>query len=156
MTALILSPATTTEHDISITGIFHAPRQRVFQAWTEAEHARQWWAPRHFVVTACEIDLRPGGNWRARMESPDWGALWIGGEYLEIAAPERLVFTFATDDLYGKPGPETLVTVTFSELGGATMFSFSQGPFDHDDTRGGHEDGWASAFDVLADYLALT
>ena len=154
MTAMILPAVTTTERDVSITGIFHAPRERVFAAWTEAEHARHWWAPRHFAVTACSLDLRPGGSWRARMESPDWGALWIGGEYLEVAAPERLVFTFATDDLYGKPGPETLVTVTFTELGGSTMFTFSQGPFADEETRLGHEHGWASAFDVLADHLA--
>ena len=151
MTALIVSPQTTTDRDVSISGIFHAPRKRVFQAWTEAEHARRWWAPRHFAVTACAIDLQVGGTWRARMDSPDWGALWIGGEYLEIAAPERLVFTFATDDLYGKPGPETLVRVTFTELGSATMFTFNQSPFDDDGTRRGHEHGWASAFDVLAE-----
>lgn len=156
MTAMILSPATTTDRDVSISGIFHAPRERVFRAWTEAEHARRWWAPRHFAVTGCAIDFRVGGSWRARMESPDWGALWIGGTYIEIAAPERLVFTFATDDLYGKPGPETLVRVTFTELGSATMFTFNQGPFDDDDTRRGHEHGWASAFDVLAEQLALS
>ena len=156
MTTLILSPLTTTDRGVSISGIFHAPRERVFAAWTEAEHARRWWAPRHFAVTACALDLRLGGSWRARMESPDWGALWIGGQYREIVAPERLIFTFATEDLYGKPGPETLVTVTFTELGAAAMFAFSQGPFADEETRLGHEHGWLSALDVLADYLTLS
>ena len=154
MTALIATPIAVTDRDISIRGIFEAPRERVFQSWTEAEHARHWWAPRHFAVTACEIDLRPGGAWRARMESPDWGALWIGGTYVEIVPPERLVFTFATEDWYGKPGPETLVSVIFSDLGTMTLIDFHHGEFACTDTRNGHEDGWTSAFDVLAEYLA--
>jgi uncharacterized protein YndB with AHSA1/START domain len=154
MTATIANPLAPVDRDLLIGGIFHAPRERVFQAWSEAEHARHWWAPRHFVVTACEIDFRVGGAWRVRIESPDWGVLWIGGTYLEIVAPERLVFTFATEDWYGEPGPETLVSVTFSELGARTMFTLSQGAFDDIDTRNGHEDGWLSAFDVLAGYLA--
>jgi uncharacterized protein YndB with AHSA1/START domain len=154
MTALIASPLAPTDRDLLISGVFHAPRARVFQAWTDAQQARHWWAPRYFAVTACEIDCRVGGTWRVRIESPDWGVLWIRGTYLEIVAPERLVFTFATEDWYGEPGPETLVTVTFSDLGGATMFTFSQGAFDDADTRNGHEDGWISAFDMLAEYLA--
>ena len=154
MANTIAFPQTTTQQDISINGIFHAPRDLVFKAWTEAEHAKHWWAPRYFAVTACDIDLRPGGVWRARIESPDWGALWIRGTYVEIAAPERLSFTFATEDWYGQPGPETLVSVTFTDLGGLTMFSFSHGSFENDDNRNGHEDGWTSAFDVLAEYLA--
>lgn len=154
MTALIAAPRTQTGLDIQISGIFDAPRERLFRAWTEAALARQWWAPRHFAVTACEIDLRVGGAWKVRIESPDWGVLWIRGVYLEIAAPDRLAFTFATDDLYGQPGPETVVAVTFTDLGDATMFAFSQGPFDDEDTRHGHEDGWVSAFDVLAEQLS--
>jgi len=154
MTAMIANPTVTVDRDVLINGVFHAPRERVFQAWTEANHAKHWWAPRHFAVTACEIDLRSGGAWRVRIESPDWGVLWIGGTYLEIVAPERLVFTFATEDWYGEPGPETLVTVTFSDLGGKTMFTFSQGAFEDADTRNGHEHGWSSAFDMLAEYLA--
>jgi len=153
MTAMLTTSNAITDLDLAINGVFNAPRDFVFKAWTEPAHAMHWWAPRHFSVTACEIDLRPGGAWRARMESADWGALWIGGTYLEIAAPERLSFTFATEDWYGQPGPETLVSATFSDLGGLTLFAFHQGRFEDSDTRNGHEDGWVSAFDVLAGYL---
>jgi uncharacterized protein YndB with AHSA1/START domain len=88
------------------------------------------------------------------MESPDWGALWIRGRYLEIVPSERLVFTFATEDWYGQPGPETTVTVGLTDLGDMTLVDFHQGSFECPDTRNGHEDGWTSAFDVLAGYLA--
>jgi uncharacterized protein YndB with AHSA1/START domain len=148
------TPQTTATHDLSIRGVFTAPREQVFAMFTEATHARHWWAPRHFTVTACEIDLQVGGLWRARMESPDWGALWIRGRYLEIVPSERLVFTFATEDWYGQPGPETTVTVGLTDLGHTTLVDFHQGDFECPDTRNGHEDGWTSAFDVLAGYLA--
>ena len=146
-------PEMTAAFDLEIQGIFSAPRETVFRTWTEAEHAQYWWAPRHFVVTSCEIDLRIGGAWRARIESPNWGAMWIGGTYLDIAEPERLVFTFAADDMYGNPGPETVVSVTFTDLGSSTLISFRQGPFDGVENRDGHLDGWISAFDGLASYL---
>ncbi len=78
--------------------------------------------------------------------------LWQGGVFREMVAPERLVFTFAWEDS-GERGIETLVTVTFADLGGRTLMTFHQTPFQSDNERDGHHGGWMSSFDRLDEYM---
>jgi uncharacterized protein YndB with AHSA1/START domain len=49
------------EDTIVMTRIFDAPRSRVFEAWTRAEHLARWFGPRGFHITDCECDPRAGG-----------------------------------------------------------------------------------------------
>ena len=139
--------------ELVITRVFDAPRSLVFKAWTEPEHLVHWSAPRGFTITHSEGDLRPGGAWRACMRSPDGKDLWLGGEYREIIEPERLVFTHAWDGTDGKPGHETLVTVTLADRAGKTEMTFRQAFFDSVEARDGHAGGWGESFDRLGEYL---
>ncbi|MBK7259546.1 MAG: SRPBCC family protein [Ignavibacteriae bacterium] len=59
--------------DIVTTRVLHAPRERVFRAWTEPEHLARWWGPKGFTNTFSEYDLRPGGKWRFVMHGPEGG-----------------------------------------------------------------------------------
>src|SRR5947209_1933543 len=77
----------------------------------------RWWGPQGFVTTYCDMDIRPGGAFRVCMRSPEGTEYWKQGVYREVVEPERLVFTFAWEDAEGKPGHETLVTVSFAEQG---------------------------------------
>ena len=45
-----------------ISRVFDAPRERVWQAWTEVEQMRQWFSPKGFTRIAAKMDLRPGGS----------------------------------------------------------------------------------------------
>jgi uncharacterized protein YndB with AHSA1/START domain len=138
-----------------ITRLFDAPRALVFKAWTDQALVLKWLGPRNYPAIQVEQDLRPGGAWRACLRAVDGSrVLWQGGVYREIVAPERLVYSFAWDDDSGRPGPETLITVTFAEQGGKTRMVFTQTPFATADRRDGHRTGWHSAFDRLAEYLA--
>jgi uncharacterized protein YndB with AHSA1/START domain len=141
-------------NDLNITRVFDAPRELVFKAWTEPERIKQWLAPRGFTIPFADGELRPGGKWRQSMVKPDGTELWLGGEYREIVEPERLVFTHAWDDANGKPGPETTITVTFTERDGKTEMKFRQGPFVSDGERQGHSGGWTECFDKLDELLA--
>jgi len=51
--------------------VFDAPRERVFRAWTDPEHLKQWWGPKGFTNTFHEFGMRPGGHWRFVMHGPD-------------------------------------------------------------------------------------
>ena len=139
--------------DLVITRVFAAPRELVWKAWTEPERIKQWSAPKDFTMPVAEGDLRPGGAWRSSMRKPDGTELWLGGEYREIVEPERLVFTHAWDDANGNPGPESTVTVTFTERNGKTEMTFRQGPFESDEDRQGHSEGWTECFDKLDELL---
>ena len=68
--------------------------------------------------------------------------------------PERLVFTFAWDQEDGRRGHETLVTITFAEQRGRTTMTFRQAVFESVGDRDGHQGGWNSTFDRLAEHLA--
>lgn len=75
------------------TRVFAAPRALVFRAWTDREQLMKWWGPAGFAVAFLEMNPRPGGAWRKCMRSPEGREYWRHGVYLEIAEPERLVFT---------------------------------------------------------------
>ena len=156
MAARRSSPAkATAERELVITRVFDAPPDLVFKAWTEPEHLERWQgAPRGFTVTAHKVEFRPGGAYRLCMRSPEGVDHWLQGVYREIVEPERLVFTHAWLDAQGKPGTETLVTITFTKRGGKTELTLHQTGFMSVESRDGHQGGWTSTFDRLAEYLA--
>ena len=148
-------------HELSINRVFNAPRDVVYEAFTNAAHTREWMGPRGFVATHFEQDARPGGKWRAclhqteawkgRTDFPDLGQ---GGTFREIVPPERLVYTFAWEGQGGQPTRETVITIHFTELGGdRTQMKFHQAFFDSVEQRDGHNEGWNSSFDRLSDYV---
>jgi len=140
--------------ELLITRLLDAPRSLVFTVWTKPEHIARWLGPKGFSAPSCKMDLRTGGAWRACICSPEGTEHWMQGVYREIAAPERLVFTFAWEDEDGEPGHQTLVTVSFAEQDGETLLTFHQAPFESVESRDSHYGGWSECFDRLADYLA--
>jgi uncharacterized protein YndB with AHSA1/START domain len=144
-----------SEPVLVITRVFDAPRSLVFRLWTDPKHARHWMGPRGFTATHVEGEGRPGGRWRLCLRRDDTGEeLWQGGVYREFVEPERQVFTFAWEDEHGNPGHETLITLTFTEHEGKTTMTFRQGVFESVAQRDGHQGGWSSTFDRLAEYVS--
>ncbi|HKS90588.1 MAG TPA: SRPBCC domain-containing protein, partial [Tepidiformaceae bacterium] len=62
---------TVAGREIVITRVFDAPREMVWDAWTDARQIVKWWGPRGFTLTVEEMDVRPGGVWRSTMHGPD-------------------------------------------------------------------------------------
>jgi uncharacterized protein YndB with AHSA1/START domain len=143
----------TEDRELVITRVFDAPRGLVFKAWTEPKRLTRWWGPRGFTTPVCEMDVRPGGAFRFGMRSPQGTDHWLRGAFREIVEPERLVCTWAWEDEKGKPGHETLLTVTFAEHDGKTRLTLRQAVFESVTSRDAHQDGWASGLDCLAEYL---
>jgi uncharacterized protein YndB with AHSA1/START domain len=103
---------TPSDREIAMTRVFDAPRALVFEAWTTPEHVSQWMlGPEGWSMPVCEIDLRPGGRWRMVWRKEDGSEMDMGGEYREVAPPERVVNTEA----WGGDWPETVNTVVFTE-----------------------------------------
>jgi len=146
--------ASAAELELVITRILDAPRELVFKAWTEPDRVIRWWGPRGFTTAHYELDFRPDGAYRVCMRSPEGTEHWQRGVCREVVEPERLVFTFAWEDSEGKPGHETLVTVTLAEFGAKTKLTLHQAVFETVTARDLHQGGWASALEWLAEYLA--
>jgi uncharacterized protein YndB with AHSA1/START domain len=142
---------------ITMTRIFDAPRERVWQESTEPEPFADWFGgPESEVpLASVSMDVRPGGSWRATMfASPGDREIHWKGEYREVIAPERLVFTVSD-----QPGDEAyeVVTVVLTDLGdGRTEMLFQQrGRMSAEEyERAGQ--GWSSFFDRIAQRLAAT
>ena len=143
-----------SSRELSITRVFDAPRALIFEIWTRPEHVKQWWGPRGYTTMSCEMDVRPGGAWRVQSRHADGSTTAERGVFREVVEPERLVFTHAWEDEGGRPGHETLVTVSFAEQDGKTRMTFHQAVFTSVEERDGHEQGWSESFDMLAEHLA--
>lgn len=144
----------TDERVLVIERVFDAPRELVFKAWTEPDRLTQWMGPRGFTITLCQLDLRPGGAYRFHMRSPEGTEHRVHGVLREVVPPEQFAYTWAWVDAQGESGPETLLTLTFGELGGKTKLTLHQAIFESVTARDQHRGGWNSALDCLAEYLA--
>jgi hypothetical protein len=61
----------TEDLDFVATRTFDAPREAVFNAWSECEALGRWWGPTGWTLPVCEIDFREGGTWFYCMRSPE-------------------------------------------------------------------------------------
>jgi uncharacterized protein YndB with AHSA1/START domain len=151
-----LDPRTSLE----IRRVFAAPRQKVYDTWTQLEHLQHWMCrdvPTH-DVKYLELDVRPGGRYTIQVKTPE-GVTYLGkGTFREVKPPEKLVFTWGWARSQEDPKEpleknETLVTVLLVDHGASTEMVFTHTNFVHtrelEDTR----KGWGGCFDVLGQYF---
>jgi uncharacterized protein YndB with AHSA1/START domain len=147
--------------ELTATRVFDAPREIVFRAYSSCEHIKNWWGPRTYPTTFCEMDFRPGGTWRYCMTGPEGDEAWGKGVYSEIVEPERIAYRDYFTDANGVESPEmpaAQITVEFRQLNGRTEL-WSQTKYDtKDDLQKvldfGVEEGFAETLDRLEEYLA--
>lgn len=138
------------DRTLVVTRIFDAPRTRLFAAWTHPDHLAQWWGAMGHTTVSHQIDVRVGGAYRVATRSLDGGVHLKRGVYREIVTPERLSFTFAWEHADGTVGLETLVTLTFEDLGARTKLTLRQAAFETIAQRDAHIVGWTSCLERFA------
>lgn len=145
----------TEEISLTLTRVFDAPRSLVYRMWSEPEHLAAWCYPKDFTVPEAQMDFRVGGVNSATLRSPGGEDYRMRSVYKEILPGERLVFTHCWLDEDGKPGHETLVTVTFEDAGagGKTRLTFHQTRFESEASRDSHAEGWGETLDHLEAHL---
>jgi len=166
------SPSSTpTGALFTITRVFDAPRDLVFQAWSDPEALARWWGPKGMALQVRHLDFRPGGLFHYAMEAPSGHTMWGRFIYQEIAVPDRIVFINSFSDEAGgiarAPFSETwpleiLNTLLLTEQDGKTTLTLQGGPInatqDEQKTFEGHfksmEQGFSGTMDQLAEYLA--
>ena len=137
-------PATT----LTLTRRVAARRDEVFAAWTDAEIFKRWWAPPGTTMTSLELDARVGGKYRVGLLQSDGEQLYVGGEFVEIERPSRIVYTWAWEEDDG-PGHESLVTVEFAEHGRETDVTLTHERLANEQSRDNHRHGWSGILDNL-------
>lgn len=102
--------------ELRITRLVNAPRELVWEVWTNPEHIKYWWGPNGFRNTIFQMDVKPGGEWDLIMHGPDGRDYKNKSVYKEVVKPEKLVYDHVS-------GPKFQFTVTFSEQGNKTLIT---------------------------------
>lgn len=151
-----LDITTPSDLEIRITREFNAPRQLVFDAYTRPELLRRWMGRHNNTeFPVCEIDLRTGGSYRYVWRFPNGQEMGMGGTFLEVSPPRRLVAAEKFDQAW-YPG-NCVVTTTFDEKGGRTTMTMLL-RYDTREARDGvlkspMASGLEKGFTMLADLL---
>jgi glutathione S-transferase len=125
-----------------------APRERVFDAFTIPDQILKWIGPKDCDGLSAKVDLRVGGEYRFRIDTDTHGEVAASGVFREIKRPSRLVYTWRWSDPRLDVG-ETLVTVDFVDVNGATDVRFRHEGLPTAEDRDGHNNGWTLSFDKL-------
>ncbi|MET3878804.1 SRPBCC domain-containing protein [Chitinophaga sp. OAE865] len=149
------------KEDLLITHLFNAPRELVFNAWTDPEHLQHWYAPDGCTIEFKSIDVKVGGRFHSVVYDPVHGECWIRGVYQEIKFPEKLVFTMELSNEQGIPvganeagkpedwPPAIITTVIFESLGEQTKLTLHQTVAEAEARKTGAYQSWFSMFDRL-------
>ncbi len=140
--------STETSTSLQLTRILKADPGRVFRAWSTADGLKQWSCPEGATVGDVSVDLRVGGQYRIRMKGPEGQTYTAVGTYREIAAPNRLVYSWDWEEPDHAVG-ETLVTVEFEAVGDSTQVTLNHERFPNAEAAGAHEQGWGSCLNRL-------
>ena len=148
------NPTDLEKRTLSIKRTFNAPRQFVWDAWTQAEHIAQWWGPPGMNTKVVKHDFQVGGEWEYVMTMPDGSDFISHGVYSKIEAP-----TLLETSADFKPMTEGVtLQVILEEEDGKTNFTFNvihpteayaKQQFDM-----GFMNGWGATFERLAQFLA--
>ncbi len=119
------SSTSTADREIIITRTFDAPRELVWEAWTNPEKVVKWWGPTGFTTTIEVMDVRVGGVWKHVMHGPDGSNYPNKSTFTEVVKPERIVYKHGGGK-EGGPGVQFTATWRFEALGDKTQVTIHQ------------------------------
>ena len=140
--------ARSDELMLAIERVLPAAAPVVFAAFSDANELAKWWGPARFTIPSLTFQARVGDSYRIEMQPPEGDPFYLTGQVREVDPPARLAYTFEWED----PDPddvETVVVLSFRDLGGSTKVGLTQGPFRTEPRRALHRDGWTDSFDKL-------
>jgi uncharacterized protein YndB with AHSA1/START domain len=145
--------AQSGELTLEIKRVLAAAPSVVFGTFTAPDELAKWWGPEGFTTPSLEFSPRVGDRYRIEMKPPQSDPFYLTGEFREIDPPARLAYTFVWED----PDPddvETLVELSFRDLGESTEVVLTQGPFKTGARRELHRGGWTDSFDKLEQFIS--
>ena len=149
------------ERTVTITRVLKAPRDLVWQAWTDTQHLKEWWGPEQFTNPVVQGEVKVGGEMHITMHGPK-GSPWdvdmpMVKRYREIVPGKKLVFENEPLGPGGQRLMEALTTVTFADHPEGTLMEMTTSAKalapEAVAMLGGMDQGWASSFNKLARYL---
>ena len=109
--------SSTADRELPVTRTLNAPRELVWEVWTNPEHIKNWWGPNGFTNTIFTMDVKVDGLWDYVMHGPDGTDFKNKSVYKEIVKPEKIVFDHVS-------GPKFTTTITFEAQGDKTFLTW--------------------------------
>lgn len=160
MPALETAPSTVPTFTLTQTRVIRAPRSRVYEAWTNPEIIKQWFGPVGMHCTGALSDARIGGAYLMEAKptpeaiAADPACADRGGAatgiYTKVVPNQLLQFTWNPS---WNPGELSLVTVSLKDVAGGTEITLLHENFATEQSREGHNKGWAGVLDKFAAIL---
>jgi uncharacterized protein YndB with AHSA1/START domain len=150
----------TRQHQLKVSRVFHAPRERVFAAWSSAEHVKQWFCPQAFTVPQANVEFRAGGKFDVCMRAPDGQEHWTRGHFIEIVPNARLVIEMSVPGADGELLFSAHTEVDFLEASCGTSMEVTQTytllhPIAEQMVKGAQQ-GWNETLDRLGRTLVYS
>ncbi|MNJ91270.1 hypothetical protein D3C87_89200 [compost metagenome] len=168
-----LEKESSGKENFVINRTFDAPRNVMFDMWTNPKHFSQWLPPTGFTMKFLRSDITPGGSTFYVMTNDRDITMHGRTNYLDIHRPDRIVYTqqfcdekenisrhplaptwpetMLTTVALTEEGPDqTRVTVTWEPYGATTpeeLDAFIK-------AKAGMTVGWTGSFDKLEDALS--
>lgn len=148
------APEPASDRELVLTRLIDAPREKVYQAWTDPELLKQWFAPLPWTTPRVELDVRPGGSSLVVMCSPAGDEFPNKGVYLEVVENEKIVITDAYTEAWVPSGkPFMTVILTFADEEGKTRYTARVRHWTVSDLQQheamGFQEGWGQCADQL-------
>lgn len=146
--------------DLELRREVDVPPRLIWRAWTEPKLLMQWFCPKPWRTTACELDLRPGGTFNTTMEGPNGEKFDNIGCVLAVIPESFLAFTDALGTGYRPRGSGFMsASVSISPTATGTLYIARAIHKDVEDKKKheemGFHQGWGTAWDQLVE-LART
>ena len=130
-----------------------APRQRVYEAWTDPQQRLAWWGDDSaYRSTRMESDLRVGGAWRTEGTGTGGKPFAVWGRYTRVDPPKALGFTW-NHEWGGAEHPETHVLIELTATSSGTHVTLTHSGFATPQERDSHNQGWKRVLGWLEAYL---
>ena len=140
---------------LKISHSFDSPKNRLYNAWINAEDLKKWWKPSNLELIDVQNDVREGGNILYVFKNSDQEEIRVTGNYEQVIPSEKLVFTW----IWELPSPEIQdgnfkLSIEFIETEKGCILHVQQENFSSEEAIIPHKEGWEKSFKDLSSYLS--
>src|SRR5438132_3700909 len=139
---MIMAANTADKTSLEIKRFINAPRNRVYAAWTDPAQLKEWFGPESVRTRNLVADPRIGGKFRWDLTNSDGEEMTVHGEYRELQAGKKIVFTWRWDDDEAWEERVSVVSVELSDRDGGTELRLTHVQLPSEESRDLHNEGW--------------
>jgi PhnB protein len=107
----------TADREISVSRLFDAPIELVWEVWTNPEHIKNWWGPNGFTNTITKMDVQEDGVWDLIMHGPDGTDYKNKSVFKQVIKHKKLVYEHVSS-------PKFIATIDFEKRGDKTHINW--------------------------------